>query len=98
MGRKIRTTEEAKSVMHWVKELTEEANLEYAITLGFHRVTVQEQGPLEELRDIYLMHIQGHINPHICLASAERSADREALLSNMESLIKADLNSLYATA
>lgn len=98
MGRKIRTTAEAKSVMHWIKELTGVKNLEDAITLGFHRVTVQEQAPLEELRDIYLMHIQGHINPHICLASADRSVDKEVFLANMETLIKTDLNSLYVAA
>ena len=98
MGRKIRTQEEAKSVMHWLKEMTHSTNLEDVIVLGFHYSDPKEQGQIEEIRDIYLMHIQGHINPHVCLAYVDRSMDGEVLLTNMESLVKADLDSLYAAA
>lgn len=96
MGRKIRTQEEAKSVMRWLKELTGEQNLEYAIALGFHRVSVEEQQALVDLRDIYLMHFQGSVDPRICFASC-RSMDRATFLENMKSLVKSDINQMYAT-
>lgn len=94
MGRRIRNQEEAKQVMHWLKDLTHGENLEDAIILGFHRTQVSEQQPLEELRDIYLMHIQGHVNPHVC----QVWGDRAIFLQAIEGIVKSDINQMYALA
>ena len=65
MGRKIQTEEDAKQAMHWLKEITRVEDFEDALVLGFHRVTVQEQTPIEELRDMYLLVLDGRVKMNL---------------------------------
>ena len=66
MGRKLEEEKDVKEALHWLKELTGITNVEDAIILGFHRIPEcgewsKEQRTLTELRDLYLLKLDGRV-------------------------------------